>query len=107
MSRTLYDCFKAKVCTDQILCEACHELEMEMLQEYSDSLIEQIQGKFLAEDIHDLAIGFHSLEVIRYDSRVIASIYSWALSDPNIQKELAERYFQHLKEKLHGEKSTD
>ena len=30
---------------------------------------------------------------------VIASVYQWALTDENIQRELIDRYFKHLKER--------
>lgn len=80
------------------LCENCHGDERVNLRDASDSLIEQVQDKFFSFDIQTLAGGFNSFEVACYDSHVLSDVYAWALSDRDIQIELAERYFNHLKE---------
>lgn len=83
------------------LCESCHELEMEMLKERSDSLIEQVQEKFFSDGIESLAAGFNALEIVTHDSHVVADAYGWALSNPDIQVEMVKRYFEHLKRTIH------
>jgi hypothetical protein len=84
------------------LCEDCHESEWLNLKEQTESLVEQVQDKFFAEDIQSITGGFNALEIVCYDSRVIADVYAWALSNPDIQRELAERYFSQLKENIYG-----
>jgi hypothetical protein len=86
------------------LCESCHEAEREMLESYCDDLVTMVKEKFFAEDIYTLTTGIHQLEIVCHDSHVIADVYSWALSDPDTQKELAEKYFQHLKETSNKDK---
>lgn len=78
------------------LCESCHDLEKEELQSACSCLIERIQSKFLAMDIYEIASGFSQLEVARHHE-VVASAIRWALSNPVIQRELTEKYFEFLK----------
>ena len=80
------------------LCEECHGEEVEMRPSYERRLLFALREKFLAEDISEIGIGFHMMLMLHLPE-VIASVYQWALSDENIQRELIERYFKHLEEK--------
>jgi hypothetical protein len=71
---------------------------MQMMREYCGSLIEQVQGKFLAEDIYDLAVGFNSL-VLPHQHDVSAGLIKWILSSPEIMNELLTKYFDYLHQK--------
>ena len=53
---------------------------------------------FLADDIHDLAVGFNSMPIC-HASEIIAAAFSWAISNEEIQRELIDRYFKSLKER--------
>lgn len=79
------------------LCEDCHEEEKNSLRDACDSLLEQVQDKFFSLDIATLASGFNAFKVACYDSHILSNVYAWALSDRNIQRELAEKYFAMLK----------
>jgi len=80
------------------LCEECHNYEKELRLGYEKSLLFALREKFLAEDISELAIGFHEMELLSM-SEVIASVYKWALSKENIQRELIDKYFAYLENK--------
>lgn len=80
------------------LCEECHGEEVEMRPSYERRLLFALREKFLAEDISEIGIGFHMMPMLHLPE-VIASVYQWALSDEDIQRELIERYFKHLEEK--------
>ena len=80
------------------LCEECHSEEKELRSGYEQSLLFALREKFLAEDVSNLAIGFHVMPLLHLPE-VVASVYQWALTDEGIQKELIEKYFEHLKQK--------
>jgi len=83
------------------LCENCHEIERSVRADYEHNLLEILRGHFFAEDIHSLAEGFLTMELL-HSHEVVASVYGWALSSHEIQRELIDRYFIHLKEKQNG-----
>ena len=80
------------------LCENCHELERESRPEYEKLLLDILHDNFFADDLRKLALGFSNLKLL-HKSKVVASAYEWALSSPEIQKELLDRYFPELKSK--------
>lgn len=80
------------------LCEDCHEFERNERPGDEQALLDMLRNHFLAEDIHSLATGFHMMELLQ-SHEVVASVYEWALSSPEIQRELIDRYFLHLKTK--------
>lgn len=80
------------------LCEECHNFEREIRSEYESDLLEILREKFLTEDIHSLANGFYRMDLL-HSHEVVASVYEWAFSSPEIQRELISRYFESLKTK--------
>lgn len=84
------------------LCENCHEEETINLHNVCNSLLEVLQKKFLSEDISEIAIGSHGLE-LQHSHEIVASVWGWALSEPDIQRELIKSYWEHLK-KINKEK---
>ena len=81
------------------LCEECHNIEREVRPDNEHDLLHFLREKFFSEEIHELAGGFHMMELC-HAPEVVASVYKWALSDENIQRELIDRYFKHIKEVL-------
>jgi len=80
------------------LCEECHNQEVELRPSYEQDLLFALREKFLAEEVRKIGIGFHMMPMLHMPE-VIASVYQWALTDENIQRELIDRYFKHLKER--------
>lgn len=80
------------------LCEDCHETERANRTECENALLEVLRTLFFAEDIHSLMLGFHKMELLHLPE-VVASVYEWALSSPEIQRELIERYLEQLRGK--------
>ena len=77
------------------LCEDCHELERELRPEYEELLLDVLHDNFFADDLRALAFGFSQLKPL-HQTNVVASVYKWALSSPEIQRELIERYMAEL-----------
>ena len=80
------------------LCEECHEEERTERHETEQALLDALRPLFFASAVQDIAIGFSKLELLHVPE-VVASVYSWALSSPEIQRELIDRYFLMLEEK--------
>jgi cytochrome c553 len=78
------------------LCDECHEFEKEDMETQCISLIEQLQDKFLSEDINELAIGFHCL-IPQHMPKLVASAIGWALSDEQMQHLIIEKYQEYLR----------
>ncbi len=78
------------------LCEDCHESEREIRPEYEKFLLDDLHDKFFADDLRELALGFSNLKLL-HESRVVARVFQMALSSPEIQQELLDRYFLELK----------
>lgn len=78
------------------LCENCHETESLNMREQCESLIEQVQDKFLSEDVQEITIGIHMLEPIM-QPQVVASAIGWALGEIDLQQYILDRYFEYLK----------
>ena len=77
------------------LCEDCHSEEREIRPRYEKSLIFALREKFLAEDISEIAMGFHCL-AFHHQPEVVASVYAWALQDDKTQKLLIKLYFEAM-----------
>jgi len=77
------------------LCEECHDQERETRPDVESDLLAMLRPLFLADDLHSLALGFHQMELL-HSHEVVASVYEWALSSPEIQRELIDRYFEFL-----------
>jgi hypothetical protein len=88
------------------LCEECQKRERDEMPASDDDLLAMLHEKFLSPAINDLAHGFHALD-LQHQPEVVASVYSWALSVPNIQRELIDRYFEHLKHKAEQRKRAN
>ena len=77
------------------MCQDCHESERDEMLEYEGEIVEQLKDKFFGDDLRELACGINHL-ILRHISGVVASAYSMAFSDPEIQKELIDKYFKKL-----------
>ena len=77
------------------LCEDCHEFERDNRQEYEKLLLDTLKLNFLADDLRELASGFYSLTLV-HSHEVVASILEWALSTPEIQMMLKNKYFKSI-----------
>jgi len=88
------------------LCEDCHEAERTERPDAESDLIAMLRLNFFTSDIASLTNGFHQLELL-HTAEVVASVYEWALSSPEIQGELTLRYFNKIKEDVDAEKTTD
>lgn len=80
------------------LCEDCHEAERTERPEFEKYLLDVLRNQFFARDILSLTQGFNKLKPL-HAPEVVASVYEWALSSPEIQRELIGRYFAELKSK--------
>ncbi len=85
------------------LCQDCHEAETKERPEFERYLLDALAKLFLAGDLLSLTTGFNKMSLLHVPE-VVASVYEWALSDPDIQAELIDRYFKHLKETLRKDK---
>jgi len=88
------------------LCEDCHEYERENMPDVDHDLLAMLHEKFLSDDIYSLTVGFHNIELL-HSPEVIASVYEWALSSPEIQRELIDRYHLQLKDSIHAKNKND
>jgi len=80
------------------LCEDCHENEKEN-RPYTEKWLLRILRKLFRENsLDELVDGFNHMELLALPE-VVASVYAWAIENPNIQRELIDKYFKHLKAK--------
>lgn len=84
------------------LCEDCHESERVERYGNEQDLISILKLHFFAKDIQALATGFLQIDLL-HSHEIVASVYEWALSSPEIQRELIDRYFSELKSNLKAE----
>lgn len=80
------------------LCEECHTEERDNRPAEEQAILHAIREKFFASDVKELAIGFHKMPLL-HAPEVVASVYKWALTSPEIQLELIDRFFKYLKNK--------
>ena len=73
------------------LCKECHEVERVNRATCESSILDILRRLFFSESVHELMIGFRRLQPL-FSPEVVASAYSWALSSPEVQKELVERF---------------
>jgi len=85
------------------LCENCHEDERNERPGTEDDLLSILRAHFFFDDIHALASGFLQMELL-HSHEVVASVYEWALSSPDIQRELIDRYHYQLKDSIHAKR---
>lgn len=79
------------------LCAGCHEDQKELRPGYESDLLAMLKRNFLAGEIYTLTQGFHSMPMCHVPE-VVASSIAWALSDEDMQREIIESYFKHIKE---------
>jgi len=84
------------------LCEDCHEVERSERHGNEEDLLSMLRTNFFADDIHTFATGFYEMKLL-HSHEIVASAYEWALSNPDIQRELIERYLYQLKGSIHAE----
>ena len=77
------------------LCESCHEDEKELMAEAEHDIIRMLKIKFLASPLSELARGIHAMK-LQHVPEVVASAYSMAFSDPEIQREIIKMYFEKI-----------
>jgi hypothetical protein len=82
------------------LCEDCHEMEGGIKRQYEDMLVSSISEKFYCNDINALAEGFQSFYVSCYDSHFVSSALNWLLTEPDLIKDLTEKYIVHMRDEL-------
>lgn len=80
------------------LCSDCHELEHDLMKEYSDLLLEQVKSKFFADDLREIAEGFNNLKILHLNS-VVATAIKLILTDPEF---LLTHYFNTMEKKRNG-----
>ena len=73
------------------LCETCHENETENRHTEENALLFALKGKFLSPDVHDIAMAFREM-LLLHASEVVATVIKWALTTPEIQQELIDRF---------------
>jgi cytochrome c553 len=78
------------------LCEDCHSKESRIRSYCEKNILRELRRNFLAESVSDLAVGISAMKLLQSPD-VVASVYAWAFSDENIQRELIEKYFENLK----------
>lgn len=78
----------------ETLCEDCHRSETENRHNIEQMLLFYLRQKFSANDLIDLSYGISSIK-LEAPSNIVATAYMWAFSEPEIQKELIERYHKN------------
>lgn len=78
------------------LCADCHILEAEQMNEYTALFIETFKrSHFLADNLRELAWGLSNLELL-HAREVVASAYSFALKNKNMQQLILDEFFKSL-----------
>lgn len=80
------------------LCEECHEEERRTRSDDEQTLIQALRYKFMSADINSLAKGFQNLSLV-HAPEIVSSALQWALENRDMQAEIVNRYFEHLKAK--------
>jgi hypothetical protein len=79
------------------LCFECHEGE-EGMEDSIHDLVAIIKEKFFSHDVDELSKAFHSLK-LPHLPEVFASALSYWFNNPELTKEIVDRYFEHLNNK--------
>jgi len=77
------------------LCEECHTKEREERPEEEKRLLEIFRLLFSVDDIKGLASCLEEFTLLHAHD-VVASVYGWAFSSPSVQRDLIDKYFEHL-----------
>jgi len=74
------------------LCEDCHESEEQQIKQYSELFIETLRkSKFRADDWRVLALGINNCVFMEHNE-IMAHAYSFAFSNPEMQKIILKKY---------------
>jgi len=76
------------------LCEGCHNNEGNY-DFYMGMLKDSLRDKFLTEHLGNLAAAFYHMELCDTPEKIIY-VYSWAIGNKKIQKELLKKYNKAL-----------
>lgn len=80
------------------LCESCHEEETTSIKSALEHLVDAAKkSQFFASDIEDFAWGIHDCEP-QHVSGVVSCAFSWALRNPEIQRQVIEMYLTRPKD---------
>jgi len=78
------------------MCGECHEYEHNERSGNEKDLLDMIKrAGFLADGVHDIAAGFHSLSGVYPPT---SAIIEWVLGNRDLMDSLGSLYFKHLKE---------
>lgn len=92
------------------LCEFCHESEKEERAEYEPLLLQQLRKHFFADDLREIALGFHWFKLLHL-SHVHARALSKFLRDEELQWKMVHDYLYGTKylekESSHGSEISD
>lgn len=80
------------------LCKECHESEKEKWSDYSSGFISALKETFLGEHLYALLNGFLHIHIVQHPD-ITASTLEWALKNPEVMKDLQEKFFDHIEEK--------
>jgi hypothetical protein len=87
------------------LCEGCHDHERTNREIVEGALLGILRYHFSADDLDRINIGFQRM-VLPHAPEVTASVIEWTLSNEELLRELTDRFFKDIGEKLHAEKPT-
>jgi hypothetical protein len=87
------------------LCEECHSVEREDWDHSADSLLEQLQEKFLGDQIFDFASGINGIELLQRPE-IVSAAYCYALIDIEMQKYILQKYFEWM-ESIYAKKEEN
>ena len=87
------------------LCDSCHENEHHWERHAEAQLLKSIKKNFLVEEIRLLKTAFRGMKLLA-PANVVASAYSWALLNEEIQQDLIDKYYQRLSEPVEMKKMT-
>lgn len=81
------------------LCEECHESETVQYKVSADALIEGVKvAGFFSNNVAYLANAFKKMEM-QHMHDVVATAYGYAISDPQMQSLIIQKYFEMLEKK--------
>ena len=82
-----------------VLCEGCHDSEREGRKGVEATLLDAMREKFFASDVLDFAIGIHFMKFC-FPPEVVASAFSWAFQQPELQKMVIDAYINRRTRKI-------
>lgn len=78
------------------LCAVCHEQESNNINARLQELNIEIKKKFLSNDLIDLTAAFHFLQVPHLPEVFASAVLYW-FKDPELTREMIQRYFDRKK----------